>query len=62
MSPEGAVPFYLGQGLDLAGDPNETNYAYERQQRLNGPCYADLVDRLWLATGNDEVLHEFYAR
>jgi uncharacterized protein (DUF608 family) len=60
MNREGAVPFYLGQGLDLAGGPNETNYAYERQQSQNGCCFADLVDRMWLATGNTDVLREFY--
>src|SRR5204863_7876372 len=60
MRDDGAVPFYLGQGLDLAGGPDETNYAYDRQRSQNGCCYADLVDRLWLVTGNDEVLHEFY--
>jgi uncharacterized protein (DUF608 family) len=60
MREDGAAPFYLGQGLDLAGGQNGTNYAHDRQQIQNGCCYADLVDRLWLITGNDDVLREFY--
>ncbi len=27
----------------------------------NGVCYADMVDRYWLRTGDDAVVHEFYA-
>lgn len=31
------------------------------QITLDGPCYVDMVDRLWLRTGNREILKEFYA-
>lgn len=60
MDPAGAVPFYLGQGLDLAGAPHGTNYAHDRQRTLNGACFADLVDRLWLTSQDDGFLHEYY--
>jgi uncharacterized protein (DUF608 family) len=58
--PDGAVPFILGRGLDMAGGPTETNYDHDRQESQNGVCYADMVGRLWLVTGKDEVLQEFY--
>ncbi|MCL5995843.1 MAG: GH116 family glycosyl hydrolase, partial [Chloroflexi bacterium] len=62
MRADGAVPFYLGQGLDLngCGDAQSGPFAYDRQRTLNGPCYADLVDRLWHCTGDAGVLREFY--
>jgi uncharacterized protein (DUF608 family) len=62
MRADGAVPFYLGQGLDLngCGDGRSGPFAYDRQRTLNGPCYADLVDRLWRCTGETGVLQEFY--
>jgi non-lysosomal glucosylceramidase len=60
MRADGAVPFILGRGLDLAGGPSEDNYDHDRQESQNGACYADMVGRLWLVTGKDEVLREFY--
>ncbi len=51
---EGDVPFSFGQGFDMASP------AHYRQRSLNGPCYADLVDRLWQRTGDDQILDEFY--
>jgi len=35
-------------------------YASKPQATLDGPCYADMVDRLWLATADDAILQEFY--
>jgi len=55
MSPDGAVPMTLGQGLDLLGP-----YQYDYQKTLNPCCFVDLVDRLWQRTGDDSVLSEFY--
>ncbi len=54
MTPEGAVPFFWGQGFDMV-TPNT-----ERQKSLNGLCFVDLVERLWRLTGNDAILTEFY--
>jgi uncharacterized protein (DUF608 family) len=34
--------------------------SWDWQISLNGPCYVDLVDRVWLRTGDDKVLREFY--
>ncbi len=45
----------LGRGLDLIGDPQ-----YPYQHTLNPCVFVDLVDRLWLRTGDDSVLKEFY--
>lgn len=52
---DGAIPFTLGQGLDLI-----TQQQHDRQRTLNGCCFVDMVDRLWLRTGDDEVVKEFY--
>ena len=63
MRADGAVPFYLGQGLDLNGGSDGVpgwHFAHDRQRTLNGCCYADLVGRLWLRTGDDELLRAFY--
>jgi uncharacterized protein (DUF608 family) len=30
------------------------------QQALNGCCVVEMVSKLWLRTGDDDVLHEFY--
>jgi uncharacterized protein (DUF608 family) len=63
MRPDGAVPFYLGQGLDLAGGSpyfDAAPFAHDRQRTLNGACYADLVSRLWRCTRSPGVLAEFY--
>jgi uncharacterized protein (DUF608 family) len=52
---DGAVPFTLGRGFDLAGEKQ-----WDRQRTLNGCCFVDLVDRLWQRTGDRSVLQEFY--
>jgi uncharacterized protein (DUF608 family) len=52
MRPDGAVPF-LDPPMDF------TKAAYEWQIGLNGACFADLVHRLWLRTGDDSVVREF---
>ncbi|MCC6492776.1 MAG: hypothetical protein IT424_07130 [Pirellulales bacterium] len=53
MRPDGAVPFLY--------PPNDfTRPAFEWQIGLNGACFADLVHRLWLRTGDRSVLEEFY--
>lgn len=53
LRPDGAIPFLY--------PPNDfTKPAFEWQIGLNGACFADLVHRLWMRTGDDEILHEFY--
>ncbi len=53
MRPAGAIPFLY--------PPNDfTKPAFEWQIGLNGACFADLVHRLWMRTGDDDVLREFY--
>ncbi|MEX2307953.1 MAG: GH116 family glycosyl-hydrolase [Pirellulales bacterium] len=53
LRPDGAIPF-LYPPMDF------TKAAYEWQIGLNGACFADLVHRLWLRTGDDSVVSEFY--
>lgn len=54
MTEEGDVPFVFGAGFDMAAPGNY------RQRSLNGLCYADLVNRVWHRTQNDEILQQFY--
>jgi uncharacterized protein (DUF608 family) len=51
--PDGAIPFLWPNG-------DFTKPTYEWLLPLNGPCYVDLVGRLWLRTGDDDLLREFY--
>lgn len=54
---DGEAPFRLGMQGDL---PDITCPGYYWQVSENGVKYADMVDRLWQRTGNDEILREFY--
>ncbi|MGH9505070.1 MAG: GH116 family glycosyl hydrolase [Terriglobales bacterium] len=54
---DGIVPFWLGVLGDL---PDFATPSYEWQISLNGTCYVDMVDRVWLRSGDDDVLKEFY--
>ncbi|MBI4585613.1 MAG: hypothetical protein HY717_16485 [Planctomycetes bacterium] len=53
---DGAAPFVFGPPPAEMDPPG----AWDNQISLNGVCYVDLVDRLWLRTGNDALLREFY--
>jgi uncharacterized protein (DUF608 family) len=53
MRPDGAIPF-------LYPPQDFTKPAFEWQIGLNGACFADLVHRLWLRTGDEGILREFY--
>lgn len=53
LRPDGAVPFLYPYN-DL------TIPTYEWLLPLNGPCFVDLVGRLWLRTSDDTVVREFY--
>ena len=52
----GAAPFVFGPKEEFYAG----GHAWENQIALNGVCYVDMVDRLWLRTGDDAVLREFY--
>jgi uncharacterized protein (DUF608 family) len=54
MREDGAAPFRWGPGSDMA------NVIWEWQKSLNGVCFVDMVSRLWLKTGDDAILREFY--
>ncbi len=54
---DGAAPFLLGT---LGTLPDFVTPAYDWQISLNSTAYVDLLDRLWLRTGDDAVLREFY--
>ena len=54
---DGNIPFELGAVLNL---PDFATPTYDWQQVLNGSCYITLVDRLWLRSGDDAMLREFY--
>jgi uncharacterized protein (DUF608 family) len=60
--PDGAAPWIFG---GITNDPpiEGTEMATPTrgyQTTTNGICYADMVDKYWLRTGDDEFLKEFY--
>ena len=64
--PDGAAPWIFGgiTGATLT-PPCELampskGYAHKPQTTLDGPCYVDMVARLWQRTGDRGLLHEFY--
>ena len=54
---DGAIPFDLGP---CCGEVGFLTPSHEWQKALNSMCYVDLVDRLWLTTGDHSVVEEFY--
>jgi uncharacterized protein (DUF608 family) len=62
--PNGAVPWVFG-GCTGGTPPYEValpspGYSHKPMTTLDGPCYAEMVDRLWRRTGDDGLLREFY--
>ena len=58
--PEGAPPWIFG---GVTGGTPPVDFAQPTrgyQISLNGSCYVDMVDRYWMASGDDEMLREFY--
>jgi len=53
----GEIIFGLGRNGDL---PNLFYHEYSWQMTLNGTTYISMVDRLWMLTGDDGILREFY--
>jgi uncharacterized protein (DUF608 family) len=65
--PDGAAPWIFGGCTGGAADGYHETDGTEMatpspgyQTTLNGACYADMLDRYWQCTGDDEVLKEFY--
>lgn len=54
---DGAAPFDLGPCCSEIGLMTPS---YDHQKALNSFCFVDLVDRLWMCTGDKSVLDEFY--
>jgi uncharacterized protein (DUF608 family) len=62
--PNGAAPWVFG-GCTVGSKPYEValpspGYSNKPQTTLDGPCYVDMVDRMWMRTGDNELLREFY--
>ena len=62
--PSGAAPWVFG-GCTVASPPYEFSmpspgYNNKPQTTLDGPCYLEMIDKLWQRTGDDQILHEFY--
>jgi len=62
--PSGQAPWIFG-GVTGGTLPYEMvlpsqGYPGKPQTTLDGPCYVDMVDRLWRCTGDNGILREFY--
>lgn len=56
MNHSGAAPFCFGPRTEMTAE----EHAWENQIALNNFCFVDMVDRMWLASGDDDILNEFY--
>ena len=56
QAPNGAAPFCFGPREEMFAG----GHAWQNQISLNSFCYVDMVDRMWLRTGDDAILREFY--
>lgn len=65
--PSGAAPWVFGGVTAAVRTPPyelampSPGYAHKPQTTLDGACYTEMVDKLWQCTGDDDLLHEFYA-
>jgi len=62
--PSGQLPWVFG-GCTCGTAPYEMalpapGYSSKPQTTLDGPSYADMVDKMWRRTGDDALLREFY--
>ena len=63
--PDGAAPWNFG-GCTTGTPPYELvvpsrGYVHDRPMTmLDGPCYVDMIDRMWMRSGDDALLDEFY--
>jgi uncharacterized protein (DUF608 family) len=64
--PDGAAPWIFGGCTSSPPTPPcelampTRGYGNKPQTTLDGPCYVDMVERLWLRTGSSDILNEFY--
>ena len=65
--PEGNAPWIFGGVTGACATPPcemampSKGYGKKPQTTLDGPCYVDMINRLWLRTGERSILDEFYA-
>ncbi len=62
--PTGAVPWVFG-GMTALTKPYEMalpspGYSEKPQTTLDGPCYVEMIDKLWQCAGDEAILKEFY--
>ena len=62
--PDGQAPWVFG-GCTVGSPPYELvyparGYAENPMATLDGPCYVDMIDRMWMRSGDDGLLDEFY--
>jgi uncharacterized protein (DUF608 family) len=66
QSPDGAAPWIFGGVTAETPTPPcelampSRGYGHKPQTTLDGPCYVDMIARLWQRTGDDSLLAEFY--
>ncbi|MCL5102618.1 MAG: GH116 family glycosyl-hydrolase [Armatimonadetes bacterium] len=60
MQPSGAPPWIFGGTTGNTGGSDLIYPVEGYQLSLNGACLVDMVDRYWMATGDDTVLKELY--
>ncbi|MEW6751332.1 MAG: GH116 family glycosyl-hydrolase [Candidatus Latescibacterota bacterium] len=64
--PAGNAPWIFGGITGACATPPcemampSPGYRHKPQTTLDGPCYVDMVERVWLRTGDRAVLEEFY--
>ena len=60
QAPCGAAPWVFGGFTVRTGTYELVKRGRGRQEALDGPCYVEMVDKLWQRTGDDALLREFY--
>lgn len=64
--PEGNAPWIFGGCTAAVRTPPcemampSKGYGTKPQTTLDGPCYVDMIERLWQRTGDRKILDEFY--
>ena len=64
--PEGNAPWIFGGITGACPTPPcemampSKGYRHKPQATLDGPCYVDMIERLWRRTGDRSILEEFY--
>ena len=64
--PEGNAPWVFGGCTAACRTPPcelampSKGYLHKPQTTLDGPCYVDMIERMWLRSGDRKLLEEFY--